>query len=169
MNISLQPWTEEMAPARVPILNHPDVYRFLAPSLPLPYTLEHSLGYVEVCRNEGRHDLAIVVDGTPVGSVGIHPRPEADLAEIGYYLDPARHRQGIMTRAVELMLARVPELMPAVRRVNAHVFDFNPASQALLRRCGFTLTNKTLIERGRDGMDHRLLVFELTLPHSPQA
>ncbi len=134
----------------VNLLNTPAVYRHLAAALPIPYTENHACNFIRLSQQEpGMMELAIVVAGEIAGAIGA--QLQGNCATIGYWLGEAYWRQGIMTRALPHFLALLPD---RITRVEACVFDFNTASQALLRRCGFTQHPNRQLELAQDGQKH---------------
>ncbi len=161
--VELVEWQKENAAARVPILNDPQVYRFLSPVLPLPYTPEHSLEYLRVCTVAGLYEYAIAADGAIVGGIGGRAgedKADASVLELGYYLATSHWRQGIMSRAVPLFLSVLRAAEPGLACVRARVYDFNTASCALLVRCGFVRRPCGELLRARDGLLHELFLYE---------
>lgn len=96
-------------------------------------------------------------DAEAVGSVGIKGPPCEGIVEIGYGVVPTHREQGLAAEAVDAVcrvlfrggLGRV-ETSQAETRVD------NLPSQAVLRRCGFTMTG----ERS-DPTDGQLLIWSL--------
>jgi RimJ/RimL family protein N-acetyltransferase len=83
-----------------------------------------------------RHEVAIVVDGRVVGSVGLTvDGTDARLAELGYVVHPDRWGRGIATEAAGL-LTRYGFTDLGLRRVQAGVSPDNPASHRVLEKIG---------------------------------
>ncbi len=155
--ISLRRWRAEDAPRMAELLNSPAVCRTLAAGLPTPYRVEHALGFIAAC-NHAAHmeERAILLGEEIVGTVGA--TLEGRRALIGYWLGEAYWRRGIMSCALPLFIAELP---PRITGLRARCFDFNPASAALLRRCGFTPSEAaTTAELAKDGQEHPVLHFE---------
>lgn len=163
-DISLIEWTERNAAARVPVLNNPQVYRFLSPFLPLPYTEAHSLEFLRACTAQDLYEYAIVTEGEIIGSIGgsvLKDDENRQFFELGYYLAPSHWRQGFMSRAIPLFLKKLRQAEPQLSYIRARVFDFNIASQHLLMRCGFTHRPHGELLTARDGLEHRLFLYVL--------
>ena len=84
-------------------------------------------------------------DGVYLGSVSFMNSPEKDpdhvgLVEVGYAIDEQHRGQGYMTEALAAMcdwaLAQ-----PKVYGIIAGVRDGNPASERVLEKCGFVMTD----------------------------
>ncbi len=155
--MSLRPWRAEDAPRMAQLVNNPAVYRTLAAGLPTPYRVEHALGFIAACNNASHlSERAIERNGEVVGTIGA--TLEGHRALIGYWLGEAYWRQGIMSTALPLFIAELP---PRITLLHAKCFDFNPASAALLRRCGFVQNERTTTrEPAKDGQEHPVLHFE---------
>ncbi len=158
-DITLRPWRAADAPRMAALVGEKAVYRFLAAGLPTPYTEAHAAAFIEACAGEPAHvERAVVVAGEAVGTVGAELKGgEGGTALIGFWLGEAYWRRGIMGRALPLFISQLP---PQVAQLRARVFDFNPASQALLRRCGFReVAGCDILEPAKDGALHRVLLF----------
>ncbi len=157
MNITLRPWQPADATRMAELVNTPAVYRTLAAGLPTPYRVEHALGFIATCSTMAHmEERAILLNGDIVGTIGA--TLEGQRALIGYWLGNDYWRQGIMSRALPLFIAELP---PRITQLRAKCFDFNPASIALLRRCGFTQhAAATTMEPAKDGQQHPVLLFE---------
>ncbi len=155
--ITLRPWRSQDAEHMAELVNNPAVYRTLAAGLPTPYRVEHALGFIAACNSMAHlKERAIVRGGEIVGTIGA--TLEGRRALIGYWLGEAYWRQGIMSAALPRFIAELPA---RVTQLRATCFDFNPASIALLQRCGF-VQNKaaTTPKTAWDGQEHPVLLFE---------
>ncbi len=156
-SISLRLWTAGDAARMAELVNHPAVYLTLAAGLPTPYRVEHALGFIAACNNAGHMlERAILHGDEVVGTIGA--TLDGKRALIGYWLGEAYQRQGIMSAALPLFIAELP---PRITQLRAKCFDFNHASAALLRRCGFVQNERaTTTEPAKDGKEHPVLHFE---------
>ncbi len=156
-SITLRLWRAEDAARMAELVNNPAVYRTLAAGLPTPYRLEHALGFIAACNNAScMEERAIVRGDEVVGTIGA--TLEGTRALIGYWLGKAYWRQGIMKQALPRF---VEELPPRITQLRAKCFDFNPASIALLKSCGFSQNPAaTTMEPAKDGQEHPVLHFE---------
>ena len=106
---------------------------------PHPYTRDEGERWLGHATSAGRaSNLAIEVDGVAVGGIGMIPGDDVHRirAEIGYWLGHAYWGRGIMSEAVRaysdhLLLDR------AFLRLEAPVFETNPASARVLEKAGF--------------------------------
>lgn len=113
-------------------------------TIPYPYTAEHARAFIQMQRDENRTREKPVVfairDGGDrlVGSIGLKPGdgPAAHRAEIGYWVARPCQNLGIATAAVR-RLSRYAFEELGLRRLVAHVYDWNDASMRVLEKCGY--------------------------------
>jgi len=116
-----------------------NVSRFLADRFPYPYTVTDAQGWLEFQTQKTVIDnLVIDIDGELVGGIAIEPRQDIfrKTALIGYWLGEDFWGRGIMAEAVKLMADYAFEHFDLVR-LQAGVFDGNPASMRVLEKAGF--------------------------------
>lgn len=83
-------------------------------------------------------DLAVCLDGDIRGLVWLFDLDQqAGHAEIGYWLTPEVHGQGIMTEAAQLVVEYAFEEL-RLHRVRGRALASNDASLGVLRNCGMT-------------------------------
>ena len=153
--VRLRAWQPADAARMAELLESPAVCRFLAASLPHPYTVAHAREFIEACNRRTQVlERAILCGDEIAGTIGA--QWEGCCARIGYWLGAAYWQRGIMSRALPLFIELLP---PAILRLRAAVFDFNAASVALLHRCGFVQTAETGRELAPDGQLHPILYF----------
>lgn len=140
--LSIRPWELADAMGLHQAMNFRAVTRMTA-AAPYPYVLSDAKAWIIRCRRWGRRrplehlHLAIIHDGKVVGAMGADR--DGEQAEIGYWLTPALHGQGMMTEAVAAFTAWLFRTWK-VQRLVARSFLFNPASARVLEKCGFTKT-----------------------------
>jgi RimJ/RimL family protein N-acetyltransferase len=118
---------------------HPDDAESIA--FPHPYELSDAVSFIRgTLPLQPQRIFAIVVDDKAVGGIGIHPQEGVARlnAEIGYWLGKAYWGQGIMTRAIPLVVEYAFQQFQ-LNRIYAKVFGNNGASQRVLEKCGFVL------------------------------
>lgn len=137
----LSKWKREYAADLAKALNNPNVQNCLRDGLPLPYTEQDALAFIDDMLAQNPNDVfafAIIFNGKCVGSIGafrsknVHSRT----AEVGYYLAEPDWGKGIMTAAlVELCdyLFSETDLL----RVYAEPFAHNARSCRVLEKAGF--------------------------------
>ena len=113
--------------------------------IPFPYTLEDARWWIDDNRDfeeetgVNRNFAIRNESGRMLGSIGVHFNHgmDAGKSEFGYWLGKMHWNKGIMTAAIKKFseLAREKYKM---KTLEAHVFSFNPASQKVLLKAGFT-------------------------------
>ncbi len=135
--ISLRDFNHSDAERLVEILNDSSVNQYLSTKIPLPYTHDDAIWWIE----EGsRSELvkAITFDNVLVGCIGVN-RGDFEYqksGEIGYWLDRHYWRKGIMLRAIEMLTEQVFSSTD-ICRIFACVFSPNAPSKKLLIKAGF--------------------------------
>ena len=141
----------------------PHVSRYLLDEEPLT-TREQAQAIIDFYVLPGRkpYNRWVIVrktDARPIGTCGYHQwRSAHRRAEIGYDLEEASWRQGIMTEALQTMLRYGFEQM-GLNRVEALVYVENQASIRLLERLGFQREGllRQYFRQGDTYYDHWLL------------
>lgn len=141
----------------------PEVNRYLLDEEPVT-TREQAQAIIDFYSLPGRksYNRWVIVrktDARPIGTCGYHQWLSTQRrAEIGYDLEKASWRQGIMTEALQAMLRYGFEEM-GLNRVEALVYFENHASVRLLERLGFRKEGllRQYFRRGDTFYDHWLL------------
>jgi len=83
-------------------------------------------------------NFAIDIGGEAVGGVGLEPLDDVfhRTANIGYWVAEPFWGRGIATAAVEFITEYAQRNFP-LDRLQAHVFDWNPASARVLEKAGY--------------------------------
>lgn len=152
--LKLRPWRGDDAALLAPILetnwNHlgPWIPRRVAEPAPVPVLAERLAGFgASFAANlEWRYAMLSSDERMVLGEVALFPRaesgrvpyPEADRAEIGYWLRSDMTGQGLVSEAARAVLAVAAEL-PNVSRVEIRCDARNHPSAAVPRRLGFSL------------------------------
>lgn len=120
--------------------NDDRIARFMTDAFPHPYSSLDGLRFLTLAMSSPERFRAIVTDAGVVGGIGLHSQSDVFSlnAELGYWLSPAFHGKGIMTRAVGEMVAHGFATLP-VHRIFARPFSNNPASMRVLEKAGFVL------------------------------
>ena len=126
--------------------------------IPYPYTIEHAKLWVEDNQiyeeeNGFKRNYAIRDEaGKMLGCIGLHFNYgiEADKSEFGYWLGKPYRNRGIMTDAIKKMAALAKDQY-RLRTLEAHVFEFNVASQKALINAGFAETERVRALYEKDG------------------
>jgi RimJ/RimL family protein N-acetyltransferase len=117
--------------------------------IPFPYTLHDAQLWLEdnevFLEENGVHrNFAIRNDaGILIGCIGCHFNfgMDADKSEFGYWLGKSYWNQGIMTEAIKRFCTIARDYYH-LKELQAHVFDFNVASQKVLLKAGFAYIEK---------------------------
>lgn len=117
--------------------------------LPTPFDHAAALALIKN-QNEGRDlFLGAWLNSSPtlVAILGTHLRGENEI-EIGYWVHPEFHRQGIAKEAAGALMAALQKHFPT-RHLIAECRPGNTASWALLEKLGFTPTHQDGLRPGR--------------------
>lgn len=144
MKITLRPWHINDAKNLAELANNKNIAQFMADVFPHPYSLENAKTFIAFATsNPNSKIFAIIVDGKPVGSIGLHLQTDIlrKNAEIGYWLGEQYWGKGIITQAVPQMIDYGFNNMDIIR-IFARIFETNKASQKVVEKCGFILEGK---------------------------
>lgn len=149
------------------------IWRNLTDQFPHPYGPSEADEWIELCANEGEQtrNFAIEVDGHLVGSIGFDllDGERTGTCNVGYWIAIDFWNQGIATEALRALIAYAVDAF-AVRRLQATVFGWNPASGRVLEKCGFRLEGRlanAIIKRG--DITDELIYGLVTVPAGQEA
>ena len=166
----LRPWLVHDAEDLVEFADNRKIWRNLSDAFPSPYTREAAESWVAVASvYEGLPTrLVIEVEGRCVGAVGTKPKDgeQRRTSMIGYWLAESYWGRGIATAALSTMVDYAFARFP-LDRLEANVFEWNPASCRVLEKAGFVrearlrksvlkdgqLIDSFLYARLRDGLE----------------
>lgn len=132
-------WRESDCESLPRFANNRRVWRNLKDRFPHPYTGADADAWLALSRTHPeRTGWAIEADSTAVGGIGLLPGEDvhAKSAHIGYWLGEPYWGRGIMTAAVRTV-SDYAILQLGILRLEAPVFEWNPASMRVLEKCGF--------------------------------
>jgi len=121
------------------LANNRRIWRNLKDRFPHPYGEAEADAWLALVREHPeRTGWAIEVDGLAAGGIGLRPGEDvhARSANIGYWLGEPYWGRGIMTEAVRAVSSHAFS-QPGFARVEAMVYEWNPASMRVLEKCGF--------------------------------
>ncbi len=153
MDFQLRPWQIDDLDNLVHHANNYEIAKNLTDLFPYPYSAENGRQFIELAtHSQPNRILAIAVDGKAAGAIGIHPQDDIERmnAELGYWLGQEYWGRGIMTQAIQQMVAYGFQHWP-VNRIYARPFGTNIGSQRALEKAGFILEarlEKTLFKFG---------------------
>jgi RimJ/RimL family protein N-acetyltransferase len=137
-NIILRPFRESDGPRLAELANNKKIGRNLRDGFPYPYTLKNAMDFIGQFKDHISF-FAIEYSGEYVGNISLAPcdNVHRKTAEIGYFVGEPYWNKGIMTTAVNLITEYgFREL--GFARIHTGVYEFNPASQRVLEKCGYT-------------------------------
>lgn len=123
----------------VRVANNRNVWRNLTHGFPHPYTGADADSWFAQLEKTGQPThWAIELEGQAVGGIGIElgDGVHAKSAHFGYWLGEPYWGRGIMTAAARATADYVFAYFD-VLRLEAPVFEWNPASMRVLEKCGF--------------------------------
>ena len=126
-------WTRDDKASLVCFANNRNVWRNLKDRFPHPYTdADADRWFAFLAGTREPTHWAVEVEGQAVGSVGV----EIDSGHFGYWLGEPYWGRGIMSAAVGTVAPYALEHF-RLARLEAPVFEWNPASMRVLEKCGF--------------------------------
>ena len=136
----LRPWRVGDESALAHHANNRRIWRNLRDRFPHPYTRGHAVEWIRLVEAQGDPptSFAIVLAGEPIGGIGIERFVDVsrNVAEIGYWLSQEHWGHGYATEAVERTTRYAFEAFD-IERLEAGVFEWNPASCRVLEKAGY--------------------------------
>jgi [ribosomal protein S5]-alanine N-acetyltransferase len=161
-NFTLRPYREDDAEALARAADNPNIRRNLGHGFPSPYTVEAAHAWIRECQTVADGSLRLTIDiaGTASGGIGLYPVAKWSpyTFEIGYWLAEPHWGRGIVTGAVALLTQFAFDRRDALR-VQAHVYDWNPASSRVLEKNSFTLEGRLRCAVHMDGRTGDCLAY----------
>jgi len=155
-SLSIRSWRLDDATAVVSLANNPNVSAGLRDRFPHPYTHDDSLAFLATATQPESTNFAIAEQDAAIGGIGYKTGSDVDrfTAEIGYWLGEPFWGRGWMTRIVPVFSDWLLSLDAPQEfvRLEARIYEFNPASGRVLEKCGFQLEGrhrKAVFKRGR--------------------
>lgn len=151
--VAVRPWVEADATSLALLADNRAVWRNLDDAFPHPYGTESAVAWIAYARAMPDPSYwAIDADGLAIGGIGLQIGGgiRSRTAELGYWLGEPYWNRGFMSAAVR---ALVPVAMERFRlvRVEAPVFEWNPASMRVLEKCGFAREGVMRASAVKDG------------------
>ncbi len=136
-SIALRHFRESDAPRLAELANNKKIGRNLRDGFPYPYTLADAKTFLSKFTKHSTF-FAIEFDGEYVGNISLSPLDNVyrKTAEIGYFLGEPWWNKGIMSTAVKLITEFGFKEM-GFARIHTGVYEYNPASQRVLEKCGY--------------------------------
>jgi [ribosomal protein S5]-alanine N-acetyltransferase len=127
------------APSLARHANNRKVWRNLRDLMPHPYAESDAVTFIQqVLADPKPVNFVIAVDGAAVGAIGLKLRDNIERigAELGYWLAEPYWGRGILSEAVPAF-TRWAMTEFELLRVEAIVFEWNPASARVLEKAGY--------------------------------
>jgi len=155
--IKLRRWIPTDADLLARLADNRKIWINLRDRFPHPYTRADADAWIAHYGAEAGPptQFAIDLDGVAIGGIGIEPLSDVHrlTAEIGYWIGEPYWGLGIATAALTEMTRYVfAEFL--LERLQALVFEWNPASRRVLEKAGYTLEARVarcIIKDGRVG------------------
>ena len=155
--VVLRPWRAADKNTLVRYANNHAVWINLKDRFPFPYSPEDADAWLARCATEALNPthFAIEVQDSPVGGIGLEFLQDVYrlTAEIGYWVAEPFWGKGIATSALKQLTAHAFATFP-LERLQASVFEWNPASARVLEKAGYTLEarlRRNIVKDGRMG------------------
>ncbi len=135
----LRPWVPADKASLIANANNRNVWRNLADVFPHPYTEADADAWFRIAGSADRSiTLAIELNGIAIGGIGARAGEGifARTAHFGYWLGEAFWGKGIATAAGHALIDHLRADARFVR-LEAPVFEWNPASMRVLEKLGF--------------------------------
>jgi RimJ/RimL family protein N-acetyltransferase len=136
---TVRPFRSDDAASIAVYANNRKVWRNLRDLMPHPYALADAERFIASMIDDPRPaHFAIEVDGAAVGAIGLKLKQDVDRigAELGYWLGEPYWGRGILSEAVPAFTRWALAEFQLVR-IEAIVFEWNPASARILEKAGF--------------------------------
>ena len=149
----IREWARSDKAALVRFANNRNIWRNLAHIFPHPYTdADADWWFSFLAGMPEPTSWAIEVDGLAVGSIGVRLSEGIYVksAEFGYWLAEPCWGRGIMTEAAKAV-SRYAMRRFGLIRLEAPVFEWNPASMRVLEKCGFVREGVLRASAVKDG------------------
>ena len=134
-DLALRPWTEADVPALVIACNDPEISHWI-PLIPSPYTEEDALTFVRGDVRPEEQSLAMTLEGTVVGAIGLGVNSMNYRGRIGYWVAAPARGRGVCTRALRLLSRWALDELD-LQRLDLITDPDNLASQRVAEKVGF--------------------------------
>ena len=133
--------------------NNRKVWRNLRDRFPHPYSLQHAEVWIDLASSQSPEtNFAIASATEAIGGIGLELRRDVHRrsAEVGYWLGEPYWGRSIATRALSAF-AEYAFAEFDLTRIDAHVYEWNPASARVLEKAGFEYEGRLRKSITKDG------------------
>jgi len=152
--IKLRAWRRSDISSLIHYANNRKIWLNLRDLFPHPYTQAEAEKWIAICEsNQGPTTyFAIELDGEAIVGIGCRLMDDvhSKTAEIGYWLGEPFWGRGIATAALKLTTDYAFQTFP-LERLQATVFEWNPASARVLEKAGYMLEGRLQCSIFKDG------------------
>ncbi len=143
-DLQVRSWGHSDVASLAGYANNRNVSINLRDAFPYPYTWEHAEAWVRfTSRQQPETNFAIATEAEAIGGIGFRLGDDvfSGTAEVGYWLGEPFWGKGIATRALR---AATDYAFAAfdLARIEAHVYEWNPASARVLEKAGYLLEGR---------------------------
>ena len=149
----LRSYRADDADALARYANNRNISRYMRDAFPYPYTLSDANDWISlVMQQQPEANFAIASADEVIGGIGLTFRDDIHRrsAEIGYWLGEPFWGRGIATAALR-SLTDYAFAHHDIVRLDAGVFEWNPASMRVLEKVGYVLEGRLRKSITKDG------------------
>lgn len=147
-------WSSDDVEPLARLADDRSIWRNMQDRFPHPYTTADAEDWIRRCGEEGFSNPSrpIEVDGEFAGVIGsiLQDDVHQHTVEVGYWLGAPYWGRGIATEALLLYSDYLLDVEKKIR-LEAHVFEWNPASCRVLEKAGFELEGRMKKSVCKDG------------------
>lgn len=165
MRIELRKYTKEDIKSLAALANDFEVSKNLRDIFPYPYTEEDATNFIELVTAlspEKGIEFVITIDDIFVGAIGMSFSTDIyrKTAEIGYWLGTPFWNQGIISKAIQMIVTYTFDNYP-IHKIYAEIFATNIGSQRALEKNGFILEGNLKEHVYKHNAYHDVLLYGL--------
>lgn len=165
MRIELRKYKSEDIESLASLANDFEVSKNLRDIFPHPYTEDDAskfINFVTTLSSDKGIEYVITIDDIFVGAIGMSFSTDIyrTTAEIGYWLGSPFWNQGIISKAIEMMVTYTFDNYP-IHKICAEVFADNIGSQKALEKNGFILEGTLKDHIYKHNKYHDILLYGL--------